>query len=61
LIPTKLGHPMAGLIHDARNRVYPDAAHAFLFLEPEQVAADVNASLAKPSRASCADSSARGG
>ena len=46
VIPTKLSHLMAGLIPDARIRIYPDAAHAFLFQEPEQVAADINAFLA---------------
>jgi pimeloyl-ACP methyl ester carboxylesterase len=45
MIPTKLSHLMAGLIPDAQIRIYPDAAHAFLFQEPEQVAADVNAFL----------------
>jgi pimeloyl-ACP methyl ester carboxylesterase len=36
---------MAGLIPDARIRVYPDAAHGFLFQYPAEVAADVNAFL----------------
>jgi pimeloyl-ACP methyl ester carboxylesterase len=45
MIPTKLGHLMAGLIPDARIRVYPDAAHGFLFQYPAEVAADVNAFL----------------
>jgi pimeloyl-ACP methyl ester carboxylesterase len=43
MIPTKLSHLMAGLIPDARIRIYPDSAHAFLFQEPEQVPADVDA------------------
>jgi pimeloyl-ACP methyl ester carboxylesterase len=46
MIPTKLSHLMAGLIPDARIRIYPNAAHAFLFQEPEQVAADVSEFLA---------------
>ena len=46
MIPTKLSHLMAGLIPDAQIRIYPDAAHAFLFQEPDQVASDVNAFLA---------------
>ena len=46
MISTKLSHLMAGLIPDAQIRIYPDAAHAFLFQEPERVAADVNAFLA---------------
>jgi pimeloyl-ACP methyl ester carboxylesterase len=41
MIPTKLSHLMAGLIPDAQIRIYDDAAHAFLFQYPEQVAADV--------------------
>jgi pimeloyl-ACP methyl ester carboxylesterase len=46
MIPTKLSHLMAGLIPDAQIRIYPDAAHAFLFQYPEQVAGDVAAFLA---------------
>jgi pimeloyl-ACP methyl ester carboxylesterase len=45
MIPTKLSHLMAGLIPDARIRIYPDAAHGFLFQYPAEVAADVNAFL----------------
>jgi pimeloyl-ACP methyl ester carboxylesterase len=47
LIPTRLSHLMAGLIPDAQIRIYPDAAHAFLFQEPAQVAADINAFLTR--------------
>ena len=36
----------------AQIRIYPDSAHAFLFQEPEQVAARVNAFLASPTTAS---------
>jgi pimeloyl-ACP methyl ester carboxylesterase len=46
MIPTSLSHLMAGLIPDAQIRIYPDSAHAFLFQEPAQVAADINAFLA---------------
>ncbi|MBV8997525.1 MAG: hypothetical protein JO304_00600 [Solirubrobacterales bacterium] len=46
MIPTPLSHLMAGLIPDARIRIYPDAAHGFLFQYPAEVAADVNAFLA---------------
>jgi pimeloyl-ACP methyl ester carboxylesterase len=46
MIPTKVSHLMAGLIPDARIRIYEDAAHGFLFQEPEHVAADVNEFLA---------------
>ena len=45
LIPTRLSHLMAGLIPDAQIHIYPDSAHAFLFQEPKQVAADINAFL----------------
>jgi len=47
MIPTKLGHLLAGLIPDAQIRIYPDAAHGFLFQYPTKVAADVNAFLAR--------------
>jgi pimeloyl-ACP methyl ester carboxylesterase len=46
MIPTKLSHLLAGLIPDARIRIYPDSAHGFLFQHPAEVAADVNAFLA---------------
>jgi pimeloyl-ACP methyl ester carboxylesterase len=46
MIPTKLSRLMAGLIPDARIRVYPDAARGVLFQYPAEVAADVNAFLA---------------
>jgi pimeloyl-ACP methyl ester carboxylesterase len=52
MIPTSFSHLMAGLIPDAQIRIYPDAAHAFLFQEPEQVAADINAFLASPTTTS---------
>jgi pimeloyl-ACP methyl ester carboxylesterase len=42
MIPTKGSHLMAGLIPDARIRIYPDAAHASLFQYPTEVAKDVN-------------------
>jgi pimeloyl-ACP methyl ester carboxylesterase len=45
MIPTKLSHLMAGLIPDARIRIYPDSAHGFLFQYPTEVAAEVNAFL----------------
>ena len=41
MIPTKLSLLMAGLIPDARIRIYEDSAHAFLFQYPRQVAVDV--------------------
>jgi pimeloyl-ACP methyl ester carboxylesterase len=47
MIPTKLSHLMAGLIPDARIRIYPDAAHGFLFQYPAEVAAEVSTFLAR--------------
>jgi hypothetical protein len=52
MISASLSHLMAGLTPDAQIRIYADAAHAFRFQEPEQVAADVNAFLASPTTAS---------
>ena len=46
MIPTQLSHLMAGLIPDAQIRIYPDAAHGFMFQYPAEAAADVNAFLA---------------
>jgi pimeloyl-ACP methyl ester carboxylesterase len=46
MIPTRFSHLMAGLIPDARIRIYPDSAHGFLFQYPDEVAAEVNAFLA---------------
>jgi pimeloyl-ACP methyl ester carboxylesterase len=45
MIPTNLSHLMAGLIPGAQIRIYDDAAHAFLFQYPTEVAADVNTFL----------------
>ena len=36
MIPTKLSHLLAGLIPDAQIRIYPDAAHGFLFQYPTE-------------------------
>jgi pimeloyl-ACP methyl ester carboxylesterase len=44
-VSTRHSHLMAGLIPDARLRIYPDAAHASLFQYPQKAAADVNAFL----------------
>ena len=46
MIPTKLSHLMAGLIPDAQIRIYPDAAHGFMFQYPTEVAAELNTFLA---------------
>jgi pimeloyl-ACP methyl ester carboxylesterase len=45
MIPTRLSYLLAGLIPDARIRIYPDAAHGFLFQYPAEVAVEVNAFL----------------
>jgi pimeloyl-ACP methyl ester carboxylesterase len=42
MIPTKLSYLLAGLIPDAEVRIYPDAAHGFLFQYPAEVAMAVN-------------------
>ena len=42
---TTATHHTAETQWGARIRIYPDAAHAFLFQEPEQVAADIAAFL----------------
>jgi pimeloyl-ACP methyl ester carboxylesterase len=51
MIPTPLSHLLAGLIPDARIRIYPDAAHGFLFQYPADVAAEVNEFLASDQQA----------
>lgn len=45
MIPTRLSHLMAGLIPDARLRIYPEAAHGSLFQYPQEAATDVNTFL----------------
>ena len=45
MIPTKLSHLMTGLIPQAQIRIYPDAAHGFMFQYPTEVAAVVNTFL----------------
>ncbi len=47
MIPTKLSYLLAGLIPGAELRIYPDAAHGFLFQYPDGTAADINAFLQK--------------
>jgi pimeloyl-ACP methyl ester carboxylesterase len=47
MIPPKVSHLMAGLIPNAEIRIYPDAAHGFLFQYPADIARDVNAFLAQ--------------
>jgi pimeloyl-ACP methyl ester carboxylesterase len=45
MIPAKLSYLLAGLIPDSQIRIYPDAAHGFLFQYPVEVAANVNSFL----------------
>jgi pimeloyl-ACP methyl ester carboxylesterase len=42
MILPRLSHLMAGLIPDAQIKIYPDAAHGFLWQHHEEFAADVN-------------------
>jgi pimeloyl-ACP methyl ester carboxylesterase len=46
MILTRYSHLLAGLIPDARLKIYPDAAHGFLFQHHVEFAADVDAFLA---------------
>jgi pimeloyl-ACP methyl ester carboxylesterase len=41
-------HLLAGLIPQARVKIYPDSAHGFLFQHHAEFAADVNEFLAGP-------------
>jgi pimeloyl-ACP methyl ester carboxylesterase len=45
MIPPRYSYLLAGLIPQARIRIYPDAAHGFLFQHHAQFAADVDAFL----------------
>jgi pimeloyl-ACP methyl ester carboxylesterase len=45
MIPTKLSYLMAGLIPDTRIRIYPDAAHGFMFQYPSEAAAEISSFL----------------
>jgi pimeloyl-ACP methyl ester carboxylesterase len=36
---------LAGLLPDARLKIYPDSAHGFLFQHHKELAADIEASL----------------
>ncbi|MCU1700753.1 MAG: hypothetical protein JWR34_6816 [Mycobacterium sp.] len=42
MIPPHLSHLLAGLIPQAKIKIYPDAAHGFLFQHASDFAADVN-------------------
>jgi pimeloyl-ACP methyl ester carboxylesterase len=42
MIPPKYSYLLAGLLPDARVKIYPDAAHGFLYQHHTEFAADVN-------------------
>ncbi|QUQ71539.1 alpha/beta fold hydrolase [Kutzneria sp. CA-103260] len=46
MIPPRYSHLLAGLLPDARIKIYPDAAHGFLFQHHKEFAADVAEFLA---------------
>jgi pimeloyl-ACP methyl ester carboxylesterase len=47
MIPPRYSYLLAGLLPDARLKIYPDSAHGFLFQHHSEFAADVNAFLAE--------------
>jgi pimeloyl-ACP methyl ester carboxylesterase len=47
MILPRYSYLLAGLLPDARVRIYPDSAHGFLFQHHSEFAADVNAFLAE--------------
>ena len=47
MILPRYSHLLAGLLPDARVKIYPDSAHGFLFQHHSEFAADVNAFLAE--------------
>jgi pimeloyl-ACP methyl ester carboxylesterase len=47
MIRPRYSYLLAGLLPDARLRIYPDSAHGFLFQHHSQFAADVNSFLAE--------------
>jgi pimeloyl-ACP methyl ester carboxylesterase len=49
MIPPRYSYLLAGLLPDARVKIYPDSAHGFLFQHHGEFAADVNAFLARSS------------
>jgi pimeloyl-ACP methyl ester carboxylesterase len=62
MIPPHFSHLLAGLIPQAKIKIYPDAAHGFLFQHASEFAADVNEFLndsgstdAEPPAASVSD------
>ena len=51
MILPRYSYLLAGLLPDARVKIYPDSAHGFLFQHHSEFAADVNAFLAEPADA----------
>jgi pimeloyl-ACP methyl ester carboxylesterase len=47
MIRPRYSYLLAGLLHDARLKIYPDSAHGFLFQHHSEFAADVHAFLAE--------------
>jgi pimeloyl-ACP methyl ester carboxylesterase len=45
MLPPRLSHLMAGLIPNAQIKIYPDAAHGFLWQHHQEFGADVNSFL----------------
>lgn len=48
MIPPRYSHLIAGLLPDAAVKIYPDAAHGFLFQYHAEFAMDVTEFLAGP-------------
>src|SRR3954454_14398387 len=48
MIPPHLSCLLAGLVPQARVKIYPDAAHGFLFQHHAEFASDVDAFLREP-------------
>jgi pimeloyl-ACP methyl ester carboxylesterase len=46
MIPPKASHTLAGLIPDARIKIYPDASHGSIFQYADEAATDTLAFLA---------------
>ena len=47
MILPRYSYLLAGLLPDARVKIYPDSAHGFLFQHHSEFAADVNAFIAE--------------
>jgi pimeloyl-ACP methyl ester carboxylesterase len=47
MIPPRYSYLLAGLLPDASVKIYPDAAHGFLFQHHQEFAADVNSFLGR--------------